>query len=105
MRTKICIIAPVRCYVLGRYTVFFVSGKSGRKNFLGSFFFFFCARKGQAYLKTLDVRWLLRFLNVLDQSCEMNKNCFDVIQICRVIFIQRFYSVSLGENNLSTEHT
>jgi site-specific recombinase len=67
-----------------------VSAKRSQENFvfLGRLFLsFFCDRKGQAYLKTLEVRLLLRFLNVLDQSCEMSKNCFDVIQICQVIIV------------------
>ena len=45
--------------------------KLSQEFFREVFLSFFCARKGQAYLKTLDVRLLLRFLNVLDQSCEM----------------------------------
>ena len=83
-------MAPDLCYTLGRYTVYVRVGKAVARKFcfLGRLFLsFFCARKGQAYLKTLDVRLLLRFLNVLDQSCEMIKNCFDVIQICRVIIV------------------
>jgi len=34
--------------------------------FREAFLSFFSARKGLAYLKTLDVRLLIRFLNVLD---------------------------------------
>jgi hypothetical protein len=45
----------------------------------------------------------LRFLNVLDQSCEMNKNYFDVIQICRVTIVKPLSSVPVGEDNLSKE--
>ncbi len=80
--------------------------KSGCKKILffwEVFLSFLCARNGQALLKNLDVRLLLRFLNVLDLSCEISKNCFDVIQICRVLIIQRLSSLSVLENNLSTE--
>ncbi len=34
----------------------------------------------------------------------MNKNCFDVMQICRVMVVTHCNFVSVGENNLSTEH-
>jgi len=58
----------------GRYTAFLGVGEAFARKFCffrEAFLSFFCARKGQAYLKTLDVRLLLRFLNVLDQSSEM----------------------------------
>ena len=73
------------------------------QEFFRKAFLFFCARKGQAYLKTLEVWKLLRFLNVLDQRGEMKKNYFDFVQIFRVIILLRLNYNSVGENNLSTE--
>ena len=57
MRTKMCTIAPVRCYTLGRYTAYLRVGEAVARKFcfFREAFLFLCARKGQAYLKTLEV--------------------------------------------------